>query len=63
MKKTKDISQEAMLILNLWRDGKAQIEWIALDAFRIWYKRPYIDDEGVGGIEVGCKDFQIKELK
>lgn len=61
--KTKDISQEAMVILNMWRDGKAQIQWIALDAFRIWFKRPYIDEDGCAGIEIGSKDFQIKELK
>jgi hypothetical protein len=54
----KDVSNEGILALNMWRDGKAKIQWVALDAFRIWYSK--LTPEG---LELTCKEFVIKEVK
>lgn len=37
-------------------------DWTSLNTFRIWYKEPFTDSEGVMGTELGAREFEIKQV-
>lgn len=58
------LSDEAVEALKIaFKDRARRIEWIALDAFRVWYEKPYWDEDGSVGREIVCKEFEVKEVK
>lgn len=59
------LSKDAIAALKQARDEDnwSSVEWIALDAFRVWYKIPYWDENGSAGIDIGFKEFVVKEVK
>lgn len=59
----RELGEEAQTALKYFRKNPKSLQWIALDAFRIWYKKPYVDEHGCPGIEIVCIEFQIKEVR
>lgn len=56
-----NLSDEARAALSHYTKHQASLEWIALDAFRIWYPQPYQNDDGSSGVEICSKEFKIIE--
>lgn len=59
----RELGEEAQEALKYYRKNPNSLEWIALDAFRIWYPKGYLLDDGTVGIDTVVIEFQLKEVK
>jgi hypothetical protein len=59
---SKKLSKEAIEALTHMSKHPESKEWIARDAFRVWYEKLYWLDDGSVGKEIISKDFKIEEL-
>jgi len=58
-----DLGKEAQAALKYYRKNPNSLQWVALDAFRIWYPKQYWLEDGTAGIETTVIEFQLKEVK
>lgn len=56
------LSSEAIEALDYAYKNHDCVEWVALDGFRVWYRKPYVDEDGCAGIEIISKEFVVKEV-
>lgn len=50
------MSKDAIEALDYANKNHDSIEWIALDAFRVWYMK-----KGSDALEIVCKEFNVSE--